>query len=58
MEAGGQIEPVARQRQHKITGSPTFSEVRVGDGRNDTIELRNRGAGLLDIETINPTCIE
>jgi hypothetical protein len=59
MEAGGRIEAVARQRQHEITGNPAiFSEVRVGMAAGKLSSFGNAVLGLLDIETVNPTCIE
>jgi hypothetical protein len=74
MEAGGSVEGRnLRHGEHKITGGLAFSEVHVGMAGNQALELGKRGAsvadltfasdtnartGTLDIETINPTCIE
>lgn len=66
MEAGGLFEgakPHATSvpvHWHEITGCPTFSEVHVGDGRNKALSNfgKRRIGGVLDIETVNPTCIQ
>ena len=39
---------------HKVTGTPVFPKF--VSGVNAT-EISNSGSGVLDIETVNPTCI-
>jgi hypothetical protein len=74
MEAGGLVEAAARgNSEYQITGGLAFCEVHVGSAGNEALELRKTGCqcggfdirfgtnvrtGTLDIETINPTCIQ